>query len=107
MSAQLNVSYYGNKQDQSNLNTLMHTYICPIYLYDWTLNDLAYCHTKAHSTEQLLSVAGCPPCTPSRRKKARATYTVQDTEGDKESKVESKYSGNDESKGQKKEYMQS
>src|SRR5687767_15304414 len=63
MNVQLNVSYYDNKQDHSNLNMLMHTHIYPIYLYDWTLNDLGYCHNKTNLTEQSLSVAGCPPCT--------------------------------------------
>src|SRR5687767_5614599 len=62
MSVQLNVFYYGNKQDHSNVDTLMHTHIYPIYLYDWTLNDLAYCHNKTHLIEQSFSVAGCPPC---------------------------------------------
>ena len=63
MTVQLNVSYYSNKQDHSNVDTLMHTHICPIYLYDWTLDDLAYCHNKSHLTEQSFSVAGQPPCT--------------------------------------------
>ena len=40
----------------------MHTHICPIYLYDWTLNDLASYHNKVHLTEQSFSVAGQPPC---------------------------------------------
>ena len=62
MNVQLNVSYYDNKQDHSNLNMLMHTHIYPIYLYDWTLNDLAYCHSNTHLTEQSLLLAGCPPC---------------------------------------------
>src|SRR5687767_6044911 len=58
MSVQLNVSFYGNKQNLSNVDTLMHTHICPIYLYDWTLNDLAYCHNKTHLTEHSFSAAG-------------------------------------------------
>src|SRR5688572_15574807 len=58
MTVQFNVPYYGNKQDYLNVDTLMHTYIYLIYLYDWTLNDLVYCHNKTHSTEQSFSVAG-------------------------------------------------
>src|SRR5687767_1622064 len=63
MTVQLNVSYYGSKQDPSNINTLIDTHICPIYLYNWTLNDLAYCHNKIHLTEQSFSVLGRAPCT--------------------------------------------
>src|SRR5687768_9767598 len=62
MTIQIIVSYYGNKEDHSNQDTLMHTHICPIYLYDWTLNDLVYCHNNTHLTEQSFSVAGFPPC---------------------------------------------
>src|SRR5688500_4340657 len=62
MTDQLNLSYYSIKQDPPNLNTLKHTHICPIYLYDWTLNDFAYCHNKTHLTEQSVSVAGNTLC---------------------------------------------
>src|SRR5687767_9903039 len=51
MTVQLNVSYDGNKHDHSDVDTLKHTRMCPIYLYDWTLNDHAYCHNKTHITE--------------------------------------------------------
>src|SRR5688500_13354567 len=62
MTVQLNMFCYGNMQDPSNVEALMHTHICPIYLYDWTLNDLAYCHNKTHSTKQSLSVDSESPC---------------------------------------------
>src|SRR5687767_10033781 len=52
MTVQLNVSYYGNKHDHSNVDTLMHTHICPIYLYDYTFKNLAYCPNKYHLTKQ-------------------------------------------------------
>src|SRR5687767_198654 len=62
-TVQLNVSYYGIKQDLSNVDNLMHAHICLIYLYDWTLKNLAYCHNKTHLIEQSFSVASFPPYT--------------------------------------------
>ena len=62
MTAQSNIFNYNNKQNLPNVNTLIDTHICAIYLYDWTLNDLAYCHNKTLFMDQLMSVASNPPC---------------------------------------------
>ena len=45
LTDQFNMIYYNNNQNFPNVNTLIDTHICPIYLYDWTLND----HTSYHN----------------------------------------------------------
>src|SRR5688572_21172756 len=51
-----------NKHNPSNVNTLIDTHICPIYLYDWTLNDLTSYHNKTHLIDQSIQTGGGPPC---------------------------------------------
>ena len=40
----------------------MHTHLCPIYLYGWTLNDLTSYYNKTELTEQSILAGGEPPC---------------------------------------------
>src|SRR3989337_1715093 len=62
ITVQLNVSYYGNKQDHSKSSHTDRLDICECALVCLHMNDLAYCHNKAHLTEQSFSVAGHTPC---------------------------------------------
>src|SRR5688500_13457823 len=57
-----NIIYYDIKKYLSNVNITIGTHICPIHLYDWTLNDLTSYHDKAHLIDQSIQAGGGPPC---------------------------------------------
>ena len=63
MTVQLNVYYYGNKQDHSKSIHTDRLDICECVLVYLHLEDLAYCHNKTHLTELSKSVASQTPCT--------------------------------------------
>ena len=62
LTDQSNMFYYNYIQNHRNVNTLINTHICPIYLYDWTLNDLSSYHNKTYLNDQSIQAGGEPPC---------------------------------------------